>query len=128
MAVGDHLYVVPGEALPYLGRQLDLGAVRRAGPRRDLQVDGPSDHAPAVPGLDLRPAGGGRSIGRIVDPAAFGAALARDTAAARATAARRTTAGAQASALAAGALAGVRAIGAGKASEPTANRSTRSPR
>ena len=73
MAVGDHFYVVPGAALPYLGRQLDLALFDVLAPADAIQVDWQSAARP-VPGLDLEPAVGGRSTGRISDPAAFGAA------------------------------------------------------
>ena len=125
MAVGDHLYVVPEEALPYLGRQLDLRLFDVQRPAVSLQVQwasGASAHA--VPGLDLEAAVDGRSTGQVGDPAAFGAALARAATEARVSAARRAAAGAptgsQAAALAtSGPLAGVEAIRAAAPAAPT---------
>ena len=80
MAVGDHFYVVPGEALPFLGRQLDLALFDVLAPADAVLVDWQAAAHP-VPGLDLQSTAGGRSTGRISDPAAFGAALARGDAA-----------------------------------------------
>jgi hypothetical protein len=113
MAVGDHFYVVPDEALPYLGRQLDVAMFDVAAPVAELQVQwAPGADAHAVPGLDLRPAAAGRSTARIVDPAAFGVALAKATRDARAVAVRPGAAlGAQAAAsAAAGPLAGIQSV------------------
>jgi hypothetical protein len=39
MAVGDHFYVVPGEAMPYVGRQLDLSLFDVLAPPAPLQVE-----------------------------------------------------------------------------------------
>jgi hypothetical protein len=113
MAVGDHFYVVPDEAMPYVGRQLDLAMFDVAAPVAELHVQwAPGARAHAVPGLDLQPAGAGRSTARIADPAAFGAALAEATRDARAAAVRPGAApGAQAAALAdGGPLAGIQAV------------------
>ena len=78
MAVGDHRYVVPGEALPYLGRQLDLALFDVRAPATTVSVEWAPGAVPhAVPGLDL-------STGRITDPAAFGADLTRTLAGVRA--------------------------------------------
>jgi hypothetical protein len=122
MAVDGHLYVVPQEALPYIGRQLDLALFDVLAPVDDLRVEWASDPH-AVPGVVLEPAVNGRSTGRIDDPAAFGAALAKAATSARTAAARQATAGGvQAAALAeTGALAGVRAVRPATTSEPTAD-------
>ena len=116
MAAGDHFYVVPDEALPYLGRQLDLALFDVAAPVAALQVQwAPGAGAHAVPGLDLQPAVAGRSAARIGNPAAFGVALAGAARDARAAAVRPgAPRGAQAAASAAtGPLAGIQAIHAG---------------
>src|SRR3954466_8701003 len=52
MAVGDHFYVVPGEAMPFLGRQLDLALFDVRAPTAALRVQWAPDAAPhAIPGL-----------------------------------------------------------------------------
>ncbi|HET9519061.1 MAG TPA: hypothetical protein VFO77_15165, partial [Actinoplanes sp.] len=71
MDVGDHYYVVPDSALPYLGRQLDLALFDVLAPPAELTVEWAAGATPrAVPGLALRRTADGRSIGRITKPAA----------------------------------------------------------
>ncbi|HEY0001737.1 MAG TPA: hypothetical protein VGB74_14875 [Actinoplanes sp.] len=118
MAVGDHLYVVPEEALPYVGRQLDLALFDVLAPATSLTVEWAAAARP-VPGLALEAAAGGRSVGRIADPAAFGAALARSATEARTAAAAGTATGTTTGATT-GALAGVRSVRTTAAAEPTA--------
>lgn len=113
MAVGGHFYIVPEEALPFVGRQLDLSLFDVLAPPAALQVRwAPGATAHDIAGLDLDRAAGGRSTGRIGDPAAFGAALAGSAGAngkARAAAGGKTRAGA---------LAGVEKVLAEGAAEP----------
>jgi hypothetical protein len=119
MTVGSHFYVVPDEALPYVGRQLDLGLFDVDAPATSLQVQWATG-AHAVPGLSLETVAGGTSVGRISDPAAFGAALERSATSARVSAAAHS--GGQATALAdTGALAGVRSIRTAAAADPSAS-------
>ncbi|WP_030434932.1 hypothetical protein [Actinoplanes subtropicus] len=114
MAVGSHFYVVPDEALPYVGRQLDLALFDVSAPVAGLQVQwAPGASVHAVPGLELKPAVAGRSAARIGDPAAFGVALAR---AARAARAARSAVSA-----ATGPLAGIQALHAVASPPPTAS-------
>ncbi|GAA2624431.1 hypothetical protein Adu01nite_69540 [Paractinoplanes durhamensis] len=70
MAVGEHFYVVPDKALPFVGRQLDLALFDVLAPPAALQVEWAAGATPHdIPGLDL-------ATGRLTDPAAFGAGAA----------------------------------------------------
>ncbi|MET3421423.1 hypothetical protein BJ973_000635 [Actinoplanes tereljensis] len=70
MAVGEHLYVVPDEAMPFVGRELDLALFDVLAPPPALRVEWAPGATPHdIPGLDV-------PTGRIDDPAAFGAGLA----------------------------------------------------
>jgi hypothetical protein len=111
MAANGHLYVVPDEAMPYLGRQLDLSLFDVLGTANPLNFEW--DAIPAahqIPGVEVEPVAGGRSTGKVTDPTAFGAALAKSAADARDVAAKSGAAGAQAAALSEGVLAGIKSI------------------
>ncbi|GIE95321.1 hypothetical protein [Paractinoplanes rishiriensis] len=125
MSVADHHYVVPESALPFVGRQLDLSLFDVRNPAAAIQVEWEPGVTPrTIPGLDLKPAAGDKSTGRVGDPAAFGAAMAGAATQARTSAARSTTSSRQVAVPATGPLAGVRSVRAATASaaaEPTAN-------
>lgn len=70
-------YVVPDEALPYLGRGLDLSLFNITAPAVDLRVTwaaGASAHP--IPGLALGPSAGGSSTARVSSASTLAAALA----------------------------------------------------
>jgi hypothetical protein len=72
LSTGTAQYVIPDEALPYVGRQLDLSLFNIAAPAAELSVRWAAGSiAHAIPGLTGT---------RVSSPAAFGAALASGTA------------------------------------------------
>lgn len=76
MSVGEHTYVVPDSAAPYLGRQLDLALFDVSRPPENVEVTWSPGATPhPLPGLTLRPTSTGTSTGRISAPAALGSAL-----------------------------------------------------
>jgi hypothetical protein len=76
MTVGDRAYVVPDTAMPYVGRQLDLGLFDVANPPDEVEVAWAAGATPhAVRGLAMAAMTGGVTAARVADPGAFGEAL-----------------------------------------------------